>query len=231
LFSAFAGINVMAMSQVIRLSLWGADASAAGGYAVGRPIDELPAAMSIFGLGHLGQAYLRSLAALPYTQPQDACLWLCDDDSVEEPNVETGALLTSADIDSLKTRATAKWLEDRGFSTRLLERRVDDAFRRTENEPVIVLSEFDDNRPRHWLTDAGFERIFDSGLGGEAHNFDTVAFRAWPNPRSAEDLWPFETDTERQAREARKHVLVQANQGYSGLADDECGRLNLRARR
>lgn len=227
LFSAFAGINVMATRQVVRLSLWGADASTPGGYAVGLPIEELPAELSVFGLGHLGQAYLWSLVALPYAQPQDACFWLCDDDLVEKPNIETGALLTPDDIDSLKTRAIAKWLEDRGFSTRLLERRVDEGFRRTEREPVIALSGFDDNRPRRWLAGAGFERIFDSGLGGEVHNFDTIAFRSWPNLRLAEDLWPFEIDIERQAREVRKRAVVEANQGYRGLADDECGRLNL----
>lgn len=223
LFAAFAGINLLAGRQVVRISL----CDAADASAVGEPVPEVPAAIGVFGLGHLGQAYLWGLAALPYSTAKDIGFWLCDDDAVEEPNIETGALLQGIDVDRLKTRVASKWLEDRSFKTRLLERRVDASFRRTEAEPVIALSGFDDNQPRRWLAEGGFERIFDSGLGGEAHNFDTVAFRTWPNPRSAEALWPLETDEERAAREARRRRLIAANQAYLDLADDECGRLSL----
>lgn len=228
IFSAFAQINLLATRQVVRFSLWAPDHDASvdsGEHAIG----ELPAALSLFGLGHLGQGYLWALAALPYADPSQVCFWLCDDDLVEKPNIETGALLAPPDaVDpELKTRVMASWLKQRGFLTRLLERRVDAAFRRTEREPVIALSGFDDNWPRQWLTNAGFERVFDSGLGGEAHNFDTISFRAWPNVRSPEDLWPVESEQERLAREARRMARIQANPAYAALADDECGRFNL----
>lgn len=226
IFSAYAGISLMATRQTVGLSLWRPDLGITDPAAFGESL-ELPSALSVFGLGHLGQAYLWALAALPYARPEDVCLWLCDDDAVEEPNVETGALLAWSQVGELKTRVAAKWLEDRGFSTRLLERRVDAAFRRTNREPAIALSGFDDNWPRRWLAEAGFELLIDSGLGGEAHNFDTIAFRAWPNPRRAADLWPVETDDERRVREARKQALVEANAGYSALGANECGRLTI----
>jgi len=223
LFAAFAGITLSAGRQVVRLSLWSSSETG----ATGEPVAEVPAAISVFGLGHLGQAYLWSVAALPYREPGEACIWLCDDDEVEDPNIETGALLQRVDVEQLKTRVVAQWLEDRGFKTRLLERRVDAAFRRTEKEPVIALSGFDDNQPRRWLAEAGFEVILDSGLGGEAHNFDAIAYRRWPNPRSADVLWPLEDEKERLAREQRRQRLISASQGYRDLADDECGRLGL----
>lgn len=223
LFSAFAGINLLAGRQVVRLSLW----DPTDPNAIGEQLGEVPATLSVFGLGHLGQAYLWVVAALPYADPTAITLWLCDDDAVEDPNVETGALLQRADVLSLKTRVAAMWLENRGFKTRLLERRVDAAFRRTDADPVIALSGFDDNQPRQWLATAGFERIFDSGLGGEAHNFDTIAFRAWPNRRPVEAIWPLETAEERGAREARRRRLVESSAGYRHLAGDDCGRVDL----
>ncbi|MFD2274635.1 hypothetical protein ACFS07_35650 [Undibacterium arcticum] len=100
-------------------------------------------------------------------------------------------------------------------------------FRRTAGEPVIALSGFDDNRARQWLSEAGFNAIFDSGLGGEDHNFDTIAFHTWPNPRVACDVWPLESTEELAAREARKRLLAASNAAYQALDADECGRLLL----
>lgn len=227
IFAEFAGISVSATRRVVTLSLWRPDLSSNYPDGVGKPIVELPLAVGIFGLGHLGQAYLWGLAALPYTSRKEATILLCDDDKVENANVETGALLTSASVKRLKTRVAAEWLEARGFSTRLIERRVDKTFRRSNEEPVIALSGFDDNRARQWLSDAGFNAIFDSGLGGDAHNFDTIAFHAWPNSRTASEVWPLETEEELAAREVRNQQQATSNEAYLSLAADECGRLRL----
>ncbi len=224
LFSAFAGINLMATRQVVRLSLWD---PAGDADAVGESLAELPGKLGLFGLGHLGQAYLWALASLPYGAPCDLEVWLCDDDAVELPNIETGALLKSGDIDVLKTRVANAWLERRGFKTRMIERRIDESFTVTDRDPVVALSGFDDNYPRRWLAKAGFERVFDTGLGGEASNFDTIAFRVWPNARPVEELWPLQDQEERVKQEHRKLARVKANAGYDALADDECGRLLL----
>ncbi|MFC3110095.1 hypothetical protein ACFQAT_28245 [Undibacterium arcticum] len=226
-FADFAGISITATRRVVTFSLWRPDLSAEHPDGVGRQLVELPLAVGAFGLGHLGQAYLWGLAALPYSSRKDATILLCDDDRVEKANVETGALLTSVSVTYLKTRVAADWLETRGFSTRLLERRVDENFRRTAGEPVIALSGFDDNRARQWLSEAGFNAIFDSGLGGEDHNFDTIAFHTWPNPRVACDVWPLESTEELAAREARKRLLAASNAAYQALDADECGRLLL----
>ncbi|QKL60735.1 hypothetical protein HI808_03190 [Ralstonia solanacearum] len=226
-FHEFAGISVSATRRVVTLSLWRPDMGTDKSWGVGEPISELPSEVAVFGLGHLGQAYLWGLAALPYGFDEGVTLLLCDDDEVEKPNVETGALLTSACVGKLKTRTAAEWMEARGFTTRLLERRVDERFRRTKEEPVIALSGFDDNHARQWLADAGFARIFDSGLGGEEYNFDTIAFHSWPNPRPAKDIWPLESEQERERRLARKRQHAATNSAYQTVHTDECGRLAL----
>lgn len=226
-FAEFAGISITATRRVITLSLWRPDLPSGHADSAGEQILELPRALGVFGLGHLGQAYLWGLASLRYPCPNNATFLLCDDDVVEEANVETGALLTLADAAQPKTRVVAKWLEERGFSTKLLERKVDSNFRCTADEPVIALSGFDNNHPRQWLSTSGLKAIFDSGLGGEVHNFDTIAFHSWPNPRKASDIWPLETDEESGARETRMRKIEQTanNEAYLALGGNDCGRL------
>jgi len=120
----------------------------------------------------------------------------------------------------------SRWLERRGFTTRPLERRVDKHFRRTRDEPRFALTGFDDNQARQWVTDAGFTRVFDCGLGGEATNFDSIAFQAWPNAIPKNQLWPIEGMESNADREARAHAL-RDSPAYQALAADDCGRLLL----
>jgi len=225
IFAEFAGISVAATRRVLLLSLWNPDVPTRAD-AVGEPLSELPRTWSVFGLGHLGQAYLWATAVLPYQSPEDVLILLCDDDRIAKPNIETGALLAPGSK-GLKTRAAAEWLEARGFSTRLLERRVDANFRRTEFEPVIALAGFDDNRARRWLSDAGFERVFDTGLGGEVANFDTIGYHTFPNLRRADELWVIEPPDAVNLRNVRAQELADRNVAYQALAVDDCGRLLL----
>lgn len=226
IFAEFAGISVMATRRVVMTSLWRPDLGAGGPAGVGEAISELPNEVAIFGLGHLGQAYLWAYVALRHPDPAIATVMMCDDDALELPNLETGAIATSDWLDKRKTRMATRWLEDRGYKTRLLERFIDHRFRRVDRDPVLAFSGFDDNLPRQWLAEAGFSSMFDSGLGGEAFNFDTIAYRCWPNSREAADLWPIETEAERDAREARRKKILTEG-GYEDLGEDECGRLRV----
>jgi hypothetical protein len=225
IFTEFAGISVAATRRVLQLSLWTTHASTPTD-PVGEPLGELPGALAVFGLGHLGQAYLWALAGLPYRSPEDVLILLCDDDCVAPPNIETGAVLALGSK-GLKTRIAAAWLEARGFQTRLLERRVDENFRRTQQEPVIALAGFDDNRARRWLSEARFERVFDSGLGGEVANFDTISYHTFPNLRRADELWIVESPDAPNSQEARARELAGRSAAYQALAVDDCGRLLL----
>lgn len=225
-FADFARIAVAATRRIVTFSLWRPQTRPDDETGIGQPISEVPGDIAVFGLGHLGQAYLWAYAALAHENPAQVIVQLCDDDEVEKANLETGAIATERWLTKLKTRMAAQWLEDRGFRTRLLERRIDQHFRRATGEPVVALSGFDDNRPRQWLARAGYTAMFDSGLGGEATNFDSIAFHAWPNPRAVEDIWHLETGAQVAAREARRRAMIQAS-GYGGLDADECGRLIL----
>lgn len=224
-FSHWAGINVAATRQNIKLSLWRPDLSADDPKSIGDTVQECPESLELFGLGHLGQAYLWAIASLPFEDRSKVRLYLCDDDEVELPNLETGALLAPSDIGKRKSRALSQWIERRNFVTKLIERFIDEKYRRCSSEPIIALSGFDNNEARHFLSSAGFDALVDSGLGGEATNFDSVSVRAWPQDKDANTLWPLEDDLARGKREAKQQERVSSNRAYKDLAPDECGRL------
>lgn len=223
-FAAFARVSVTATRRVIGFSLWRPDLAPDAPGSEGIEGWEAPLELSCFGLGHLGQAYLWALVSLPHDDLGATRLQLCDDDGIEPPNLETGALLTSQSK-GRKTREVAKWLEARGFGTRLVERFIDGQYRRHARDPVMALCGFDNNEARHWLSRAGFGLIFDSGLGGDYGHFDSIAVRSWPNRRSAEALWPVETEEQRRAREEQLASFARQNDAYAAVASDECGRV------
>lgn len=224
-FSAWAKISVEATRKNIAFSLWRPDLNSSLEESLGHPVKEFPRKLELFGLGHLGQAYVWAMAALPFEDKGTLLPYLCDDDAVELPNLETGALMRKEGLPGRKTRVIAKWLRLRGFDCRLIERFVDDGYRRSASEPTIALSGFDNNEARQWLSRAGFNFVFDSGLGGEATNFDSIAVRTWPHPQFPEVLWPIEDRADREQREARQKKRTRSNAAYNDIAADECGRL------
>lgn len=224
-FSAWANISIEAARKNLTFSLWRPDVPVAEEASLGQSVSEFPSKLELFGLGHLGQAYIWGMAALPLEDRRAVMPYLCDDDGVELPNLETGALLGPADLDGRKTRALSDWLSARGFDCRLVERFIGAGYRRCASEPGIALSGFDNNEARQWLADAGFDFVFDSGLGGESTNFDSIAVRTWPHAKPAAELWPMEDEAARAARAARKRERTKSNAAYQDIAGDECGRL------
>ncbi len=65
----------------------------------GPPMQYLPAALWLLGLGHLGQAYAWTSGMLPYAVPGDVCLGLVDFDRIVKGNTATQLLTTDHDID------------------------------------------------------------------------------------------------------------------------------------
>lgn len=227
LFLSFAEISLEATRRTVAMSLWRPDLDSGDPEALGIPIEYLPREVWVLGLGHLGNAYLWSLATLPYEDPKAVEFALFDFDKVEKDNVETGIILTADFLDRFKTRACAAWLEGRGFRTRLVERRFDATFRLQDQEPRLALCGFDANPPRRDLVHAQFRRVIDSGLGGTPNNFDTVSLHTLPNPRTPGELWPDLSLEEEAKLAADRERVARENPGYAQLAGDECGRRDL----
>jgi molybdopterin/thiamine biosynthesis adenylyltransferase len=229
-FLLFAELNIAATQRSIGLSLWRPDLSYDYPLAQGPQVEFLPRELWVLGLGHLGNAYLWSLAALPYAEPEVAEIYLNDFDTVETDNFETGLTFTLADEGDLKSRVCSRWLETRGFRTRLVERPFDADFRCRTVEPIeprLALCGFDSNSARRLLPNANFARVMDSGLGGAKHNFDTISFHSLPNPRQADELWPDPSPEEQEKQTQAYERIARENPAYEELGDDICGRTEL----
>lgn len=226
IFMSFAEVSIEATRRPIALSLWRPGADVRDASAQGVPVQFLPKELWALGLGHLGNAYLWTLAALPYKDPGEVEVFLTDFDRVEPENTDTGVLFTTDVRGRYKTRVCSTWLEERGFRTRLVERRFDARFRRGGDEPGLAFCGFDSNPARRGLATAEFVRVIDSGLGGTADNFDTISMHGLPNARSAAELWPDPSPEEQHADILRRESVARKSAAYAGLGD-ECGRFDL----
>lgn len=227
LFFSFAEISIEATRRTVGLSLWRPDLHIDDPAALGIQVQFLPRELWALGLGHLGNAYLWSLATLPYADPGGVELFLNDFDKIEPDNVDTSLLFDAGDEGSYKTRVCCRWLEERGFRTRLIERPFDSSFRCREEEPKLAFCGFDSNEVRRELATADFLRVLESGLGGTAYNFDTISFHALPNPRCLEELWPVPTPEGKTAQAQQLEHMARENPAYALLDDDDCGRAKL----
>jgi hypothetical protein len=227
LFLSFAELSIVAARRTVGMSLWRPDLDIGDAEALGIPVEYLPRDLWVLGLGHLGNAYLWSLATLPYEDPKAVEFALLDFDNVEKDNVETGIIFTIDFLSQFKTRACDAWLGHRGFKTRLVERRFDATFRLQDGEPALALCGFDSNPARRDLPQAQFRRIIDSGLGGMANNFDTISFHALPNPRTPDELWPDLSKEEAAKLTAHQERTARENPGYLELDGDDCGKRHL----
>ena len=222
-FFSFAEISLEACRRHVALSLWRPDLDANDPAALGAPVQFLPGDMWVLGLGHLGNAYLWSIATLPYVDSGAVELYLDDFDRVMVENTDTGVLFSGAHVGQYKTRTCAVWLEERGFKTRVVERALDGSFHCRADEPRLALCGFDSNPARRHLPTANFLRVVESGLGGTAQNFDTISMHTLPNPRSAEELWPDVAEADREKEHANRRRVANENVGYLALGVDDCG--------
>jgi hypothetical protein len=227
MFLSFAKISIEASRRIVALSLWRPDLDVCDPSALGIQVQFLPRELWVLGLGHLGNAYLWSLATLPYANPAGVEIFLNDFDKVEPENTETGLIFDARNAREFKTRVCAAWLEERGFHTRIVERRFDSGFRCRRDEPGLALCGFDANPARRDLATAEFRRVIESGLGGTADNFDTISVHTLPNPRTHAELWPDLSEEEEARQVEHLNRMARENAAYARLDRDECGRYQL----
>lgn len=221
IFMSFSGLNPAAMRRQVTLSLWDPAQSAHPANARGIPVEFLPRAFWILGLGHLGNALAWTIASLSYPATAEVVAYLNDFDSIGPENYETSMLFRKGER-GLKTRSVASWLQTRGIQTRLVEREFDSAFRLQASEPALAFCGFDKNSARRALEHAGFRHVIEIGLGGNASNFDTIGLHHWPNPRAATELWP-DLDAAHQSVLSTEHERLAETEGYVSLGDNKCG--------
>jgi hypothetical protein len=83
-------------------------------------------------------------------------------------------------IGQLKPRVVAAVLEDAGFDTRLIERRLASGAGRLPAEPALALLGMDKVEPRRLISDVGWEYAVDVGLGAGPVDFTGINIHTFP---------------------------------------------------
>jgi hypothetical protein len=210
IFAAIAG-SQRAGNRVSVISLWQPWSTEIRGPAR----VYLPPMLWFVGLGHLGQGFLWSLGFLPV---QNAFAVLQDDQTVGEENEATGLLTTIADVGAHKTRVAARWLENLGWRTALLERRNYGDVRLLSRDPAVVLTSIDEPIARADIAKAGFEYMIDAGVGRGPVDFESAQIRVLRKGSDPKRFWSApETPKDVDALMLRRAYKVHARKS------DNCG--------
>lgn len=223
-FALLAGDHPLAGKRASGLSLWRPGSDWTEADDTEPALAFLPSRLWLIGLGNLGQAYSWLLACLPYP-PSGLELVLQDFDRLALSNDST-SILTNLDVlGRMKTRRAAEWLEARGFTTYLEERRFGAWTQRQADEPAVALCGVDNATARAALEDAGFDLVVESGLGAGPQSFRNFIMHTFPGPHRASELWPTTLPVETPDL---SHMPAYANLKDKGV--DACGLAQLASR-
>lgn len=218
-FAHLIGLSVMACNRTLGASLAnpGADWRKPEPAQAAQP---LPAKLWLLGLGHLGQAYAWTLASLPYPEDKKPIVYLQDSDieGVTLANLSTSMLSHSRHLTRPKTRIVSRWLELRGFTTRLIEREFNGEAINRESEPTVLLCGVDNLHARRMLEKPGFDLVIDAGLGATGDDYDGFFVQSFTNKGRAATAFP--EPTRSITSEDR---IAKNREAYESLGLDTCG--------
>lgn len=219
-FSMLRG-ELEAGRRSIGLSLWRTEADWRLPESDGPNITILPDHLWILGLGHLGQAFLWNLMLLPYGDPARVRLTLQDSDIVTESTDSTSILTQPYMIGERKTRALSRVLEQRGFTTTLIERRFDGRFQRDPSQdPTVLICGVDNSPTRGQLEAPGFPLTVEAGLGDTAQDFRAMRLHTFPNGlKDASEIWRYSPVARQASTDAPAYrKLARRSANTCGLA-------------
>lgn len=203
----------------VTFSLWSMSAGTAQpsvGINVSLDID-----IWLVGLGHLGQAYCWTLGLMRHRAGLK--LVLQDVDIVTKSTITTSVLSGGSDLNKMKTRIVASWMERRGFETCVVERRFDASSVIAPSEPQTALFGVDNPSARRACEGAGFACVLDAGLGSGFKDFRAFRVRGFPGSSSAARIWAANAVSEQV-------TLAPAYQALVASGQDRCGVTTLATR-
>lgn len=224
-FSFHAGDHPLAGRRTAGLSLWKPASDWLVSDDAEPALQLLPSRLWIIGLGNLGQAFAWLLACLPYQDPAALELVLQDFDRLAPSNDSTSLLSYTKDSGTKKARMVAEWLEGRGFTTTIEERRFGSWTQRHATEPGVALCGVDNAQARASLDKAGFGLVVEAGLGGGTQGFRSIGVHTFPSSRTPAEIWS------KQA--AQGEASVENMAAYQALKKDGmdvCGLTQLATR-
>jgi hypothetical protein len=210
--------NVMAGRRDVGLSLWN-PGQLDWRTPEGAPESLIaPSRLWLVGLGHLGQAYLWTLAMLPYATPADVEITVQDFDRLTIANESTSVLTNRSMVGGRKTRESAAWLEARGFNARIVERRFAGDMALQPEDPRILLCGVDNLEARAVLEDAGFDLVVEAGLGAGPAEYLAMRMHTFPATVSSRAKWGgIQIPKEAGSGKAYENLLARGDIDTCGL--------------
>jgi hypothetical protein len=184
----------------------------------------LPAAYWLLGLGNLGQAALWTIGLLPYEDPNLVSLFLQDADAAEAGNLPIQILTKPDWIGRKKARNAARWSDDRGFRTTIIESRFAEGGFRSAGEPGLALVGVDNLATRRAAAASNFDLVLDAGLGATAPEIFDIRVHGFPGARSPEQAWPQPEAQPERPLDRTLRDLVEAGR------IDQCGAMTIAGR-
>lgn len=221
IFQRVRGGTPIACRRAAGLDLWDPQRDWLRGEGAPPP-ERLPAGAWLVGMGNLGQAYLWTLALLPYGE-EAADLVLQDTDILAPSNLSTSLLTTREMMRRRKTREFAAWAETRGFKTSVVERVFAADFRVTEREPAVALIGVDNALARQLIEDVGFARVIEAGLGRGTQDFLGFDLHTFPASKTARETWPESGVSHTDITQPAYRVILERS-------GDRCGTVRLAGR-
>jgi hypothetical protein len=217
-FLKLSGINISSCDKSVGVSLWRPDIYWLDENAKGPQVTLLPKKFWLLGLGHLGQAYLWNIGLLPFKNTNEIQLLLQDYDRIVEANVSAGLLCEKNDTGVFKTRKCSRWLEARGFNTKISERKFDENTKRIDEEPFVALCGFDSALSRLNLENAGFDLVVETSLGNNLATFDNIILHTFPNAsKLPKDIWGDINETKQEVNHIVHDILKVKDKDVCGI--------------
>ena len=181
----------------------------------------MPGALWLIGLGNLGQAFLWTLAALPYANPADVSLVLQDHDKISEENWATSVLVKDEIYGVLKTKIAEQWALEKGFDVRRVDRRLLSSDRLDNSDPRLALSGVDKVEARKLMAKVGFDCIIDAGLGRTSSDFDRYRVTVFDHIRPIDRHFAEQKDEpiDEAILEGEAYQRLEAEVGRCGKAE------------
>jgi hypothetical protein len=162
------------------------------------PLAHAPYAWWLVGLGHLGQAYCWVITTLGYSEPSAVEIVLQDTDIITESTHSTGVLTPRGANGGRKTRHIAEILDSAGFSTRIIESRLDQDHRARGEDRHVALLGVDNLQARRITSGVGWALAIDVGLGTGPIDYASLVIRRFPANVRSNDVpaWQSNSDGE-----------------------------------
>lgn len=166
----------------------------------------MPRTIWNLGLGHLGQAYIWTLASFKFESSSKIKFLLQDSDIVDLENLGSQVLCQYKDIGKYKTRPCLQFIEEMGFEAQIIEKRFElkDDEQDWMRDYPLLLNGVDNVKTRKSISNKYLKLYLDGATNGSSELFDSFTMNnVYSRGKSLDEIW---TDNEAKSDILHKNL-------------------------